>query len=117
MCGTSLTLALQLPLVIVAVGAFVGGFAGQVFVVLWMTTLQTEIPSNMLSRVSAYDHLGSIVLAPLGIVIFGFLYEKFGETPTMTLAVFAIIVPTCLVLLVPEVRNLRKRSLIDQPSS
>src|SRR5262249_56528269 len=47
-----------------AVVTFAHGMCGQIFGVLWNTTLQRKIPSTMLSRVSAYDALGSIGLAP-----------------------------------------------------
>ncbi|XOV89599.1 MAG: MFS transporter [Pseudomonadota bacterium] len=105
--GTSLALALFAPLPVIAFAAFVGGVAGQIFAVIWYTNLQQRIPPNMLSRVSAYDHLGSIALAPLGLVIGGLLFESHGRVPTMSVAVAAVVIPTLLVLLVPEVRRLR----------
>jgi hypothetical protein len=77
---------------------------------LWYTTLQTHVPGNLLSRVSAYDHLGSIALAPLGLVIGGMLFESLGPRPTLLIAVVAILLPTALVLLVPDVRRLRSRT-------
>jgi predicted MFS family arabinose efflux permease len=107
MAPTSLTLAALAPVYVVAVGAFTAGVAGQIFAVLWYTTLQTRVASTMLSRVSAYDHLGSIALAPLGLVIGGILFEAIGPTPTMLIAAGAIILPTICVLLVQDVRTLR----------
>jgi hypothetical protein len=68
------------------------------------------VPSQLLSRVSAYDHLGSIALAPLGIVAGGLLFEAIGPRPTLLIAAAAVIVPTAAVLLVPGVRQLRTRS-------
>ena len=58
--GVSLTLAIPAPVWVIAFAAFIGGVAGQIFAVIWYTTLQMQIPGNMLSRVSAYDHLGSV---------------------------------------------------------
>jgi hypothetical protein len=72
--------------------------------VLWLTTLQRKIPGNMLSRVSAYDHLGSISLAPLGIVAAGFLFERIGHRPTLWIAALAVILPTIAAYSVREVR-------------
>ena len=37
-----------------------------------------KVPEHMLSRVLAYDHLGSIALVTLGIVVFGLIYEMLG---------------------------------------
>jgi hypothetical protein len=59
----------------------------------------------MLSRVSAYDHLGSIALAPLGIVAAGILYESIGYRTTLILAGLAIIIPTALALTLRDVRE------------
>jgi len=108
--GTPLALAPPLPLIAIVGAAFVGGIAGSLFGVLWNTTLQTQVPSQLLSRVSAYDHLGSIALAPLGIVAGGLLFEAIGPRPTLLIAAAAVIVPTAAVLLVPGVRRLRTRS-------
>jgi ABC-type nitrate/sulfonate/bicarbonate transport system permease component len=76
------------------------------FGVFWYTTLQQKVPANMLSRVSAYDHLGSIALAPLGIVLFGLLYESGGHQLTLTVAALVVIVPTLLVFTVQDVRRM-----------
>ena len=58
----------------------------------------------MLSRVSAYDHLGSIALAPLGLVVAGFLFELIGFRTTLIIAALVVIVPTVLAFSVKDVR-------------
>ena len=102
-----LALSMPLPVIWIALTAFINGIAAQMFGVLWNTTLHTQIPAQLLSRVSAYDHLGSIALAPMGVVAAGVLYEVIGGPATLGLTALVIIVPTVLVLLVPGVRNLR----------
>ena len=101
------TLSVPFRLELICLAALVSGLFGQMFGVLWYTTLQKVIPHHMLSRVSAYDHLGSIGLAPLGIVAGGLLFESVGSTYTLLLAAALIILPTILVLLVKDVRELR----------
>jgi MFS family permease len=105
--STSLALSVPLPVWVICVAAWIGGVTGQLFGVLWFTTLHKTIPSHLLSRVAAYDHLGSIALAPLGIVVSGMLYEWIGARPTLLIAAATIIIPTLLVLMVKEVRELR----------
>ena len=105
--STPLLLSVPMAAPIVATGAFVAGFTGQIFGVLWYTTLQTHVPPELLSRVSAYDHLGSIGIAPLGIIAGGFLYESIGFRDTLYLCAALVVVPTLLVLCVREVRELR----------
>lgn len=97
------------PLWAIALGGFVAGIFGQLFGVLWNTTVQQRVAPEALSRVSAYDHVGSIALAPLGIGLMGWVLEAIGPQPTLLFAAGMILVPTCIVLCVPEVRNLRSR--------
>ena len=107
LAALSLALAFSAPLLVATVAAFSGGFAGQMFGIIWYTALQKKIPSEMLSRVSAYDHLGSIALAPLGIVAAGFLYESYGHQVALLVAAALIVVPTAAVLGVKDVRMMQ----------
>jgi len=95
------------PLAWIASGAFVAGVGFEIFGVLWNTALHTHVDPAALSRVSAYDVVGSIALVPLGEVLAGFSVEAFGPPATLLAAAAAIVLPTALVLLVPEVRHLR----------
>ena len=115
-CVVPLGLSVPLSVGLIALLAFVEGIAGQMFAVLWYTTLQKMIAPHMLSRVSAYDHLGSIGLAPLGIVIGGFLFEMIGARETLLIAAATILLPTLCVLGVREVRQLTTRD-VDLPRS
>jgi predicted MFS family arabinose efflux permease len=111
MCLVPLALAPPLGVVLICLAAAIAGIGGQLFGVLWFTTLQQHIPAHLLSRVSAYDHLGSMALAPVGIILAGFGYEFLGARTTLLLAAGAIIAPTLLVLLVKDVRELRRLDL------
>jgi MFS family permease len=95
------------PLPWIAAGAFVAGLGFEVFSVLWNTALHTRVAPEALSRVSAYDAVGSIALVPLGEVLAGFAVDAYGAPTTLLLAAAAIVLPTAAVLLVPEVRHLR----------
>jgi len=99
-------LAIEAPVRWVAAGAFAAGFGGELFSVLWATSLQTHVAPDKLSRVSAYDTLGSIGLAPLGQLGAGVLVGAIGAPATLWACVALVVVPTSLVLLVPEVRRL-----------
>jgi predicted MFS family arabinose efflux permease len=95
------------PLAWIASGAFVAGVGFEIFGVLWNTALHTHVDPAALSRVSAYDVVGSIALVPFGEVLAGFSVEAFGPPATLLAAAAAIVLPTAAVLLVPEVRHLR----------
>jgi hypothetical protein len=58
--------------------------------------------------VSSYDALGSIVFIPLGASIAGPAADRFGVSETLVAVSVVIVVATALVLLIDDVRNLRR---------
>ena len=101
-----LLLAGTAPLGWIAAGAFLAGVGGEMFGVLWNTALHTHVAPEALSRVSAYDIMGSMALAPLGEALAGPLVEWIGAPPTLLLGAALIALPTLAVLGVREVRTL-----------
>jgi MFS family permease len=93
----------------IALGAFLAGFSIEFFGVFWDTALQQQIPHDQLSRVSSYDALGSIVFIPLGAAIAGPAADHFGVGETLVGAALVIVVATAVVLVVDDVRTLRRR--------
>ncbi len=102
-------LALGLPLPVIVGAAAINGIGMELFGVYWYTALHEHVAPQALSRVSAYDALGSLVVSPLGLVAAGPISERIGVDATLWIGVLLIVVPTAVVLLVPEVRNLRSR--------
>lgn len=97
-------------LLMVATGGFFAGAGIELFNVFWNTALHTHVAPEALSRVSAYDVVGSMALAPIGEVFAGTLVASIGAPTTLWYATSLVIAPTALVLLVPEVRRLRDTS-------
>jgi MFS family permease len=110
-------LALSVPLAIVGVvaAAALAGIGIEVFQVLWDTTLQQEIAQEKLSRVSSYDALGSFVLIPLGLAAAGPIAQVVGTRPTILGAAALSLTATLAVLLVRDVRTIRRA--VDFPRS
>jgi predicted MFS family arabinose efflux permease len=102
-------LALPAPLLAVIAAAFVAGVGIETFGVLWDTTMQQEIPQAKLSRLYAYDMLGSIMFVPIGLAVAGPLAEAIGVRDTLWAAFACIELVSLAVLAVPEVRNLTRR--------
>jgi MFS family permease len=73
-----LALALALPQALLLLVALISGTAGALTGVWWETTLACHIPPGSLSRVSAWDHMGSLALMPLGFAVAGPLANAFG---------------------------------------
>ena len=60
--------------------------------------MQQEIPPNLLSRLSAYDYLGSQALAPAGTALAGPLAASFGTAPILVaggVGIIALTIPVC----------------------
>jgi MFS family permease len=109
----ALAAGVALPVVVAA--ALVNGIAMELFGVFWYTALHEHVAPEALSRVSAYDALGSVACTPMGLVAAGPLAAAIGVNATLWVGVALIIVPTALVLLVPEVRTLRAKYVNESP--
>jgi hypothetical protein len=93
----------------VALAAFVAGVGVEFFEVNWATTLQQEIPTDKLSRVSSYDWLGSFALVPLGTVLVGPLAAAIGLSATLWVASGIVLSASLATLAVGDVRRLTSR--------
>jgi hypothetical protein len=106
-------LAVPLPLPLDLAAAALAGACVEVYSVNWATTLQQEIPPDKLSRVSAYDTLGGYALTPVGTAVAGPLAAAFGTTVVMTAGGALIAILPLLILLVPDVRRMRRRIIVS----
>ena len=88
------TLAADVPLAWVCAAAFATGIGAEIFGVNWATTMQQEIPANLLSRLSAYDILGSQALAPAGTAVAGPLAAAFGTRTVLAVGGVLIVAIT-----------------------
>lgn len=100
-------LAARAPLAVIATGSFVSGVSIAMFTTLWTTTMQREIPSEVLSRVSAYDWFGSLVFLPIGMALIGPISKLFGFTDTIVGATGLMVAFVAVTLAVPSVTQLR----------
>jgi MFS family permease len=103
----ALAVPLAVPLDVIA--AAIAGGSFEVYSISWAITVQQEIPPDRLSRVSSYEALGSYALAPVGMAIAGPLATSFGTARVLTVAGGLMILLPVLVLLLPEVRQMRRR--------
>ncbi|WP_461030929.1 MFS transporter, partial [Streptomyces sparsus] len=94
---------------------FATGITLEVFAVTWMTALHQEIPEEKFSRVSAYDWLGSIALVPLATALAGPAEHVAGRSTALWACSALIVLLTAAVLLVPDVRRLRRRPATARP--
>lgn len=105
-----LLLASGVPAIVIAAAAVATGVGIELFSVFWELSLQQHVPADKLSRVSSYDALGSWVFMPVGYAITGPIAAAIGVEETLWLASGVVVVATSIVLAVPDVRNLRRKS-------
>jgi predicted MFS family arabinose efflux permease len=110
-------LAFALPLPVVAAGAFAWGVAIELFMVLWFTALQTHIPREALSRVSAYDAMGSLMFGPIGLALAGPVVSAWGLQAGFLLAALVAAVAIGASLFSRSVRGLRLTSVVAGPAA
>ncbi|MEV7027882.1 MFS transporter, partial [Kitasatospora sp. NPDC093558] len=110
-------LALAAPLPVLIAAMFLSGVGVTVFGVNWMVALQQEIPAEMFSRVCAYDHLGSLSLAPLGIALAGPASDALGLSGALWACAVISTLLSAAVLLEPQVRRLTRRTTAGTPAA
>ncbi|MEU8606804.1 MFS transporter [Actinoplanes sp. NPDC048791] len=98
-----------MPVMVVAAAAVVGS-AGMTYInEVWDTTVQQVIPETVISRVSSYEALISVVIMPMGYAATGPVAERLGDTPTLLGAATLILLSTGALILVPEIRQVRQQ--------
>jgi MFS family permease len=102
-----LALAYVAPVPVIAAGAFLGGASFAVFDTQWQTTMQREVPREVLSRVSAYDWFGSLVFLPLGYAIAGPVASVLGMRAVFVAGSAYMCASVAVALFIPSVRNMR----------
>lgn len=109
-------LAARAPVWSIAASMFSAGVATDIFGVLWATTMQREIPEDVLSRVSSYDAFGSLAFAPLGLLVAGPLAVAVGTSRALAGCAVLVVLATAVALLSPQVRSLRAPGDGDAPA-
>jgi hypothetical protein len=82
----------------IALAAIAAGFGVEIFGVCWDTAVQQHIPQRALSRVYAYDMLGSVAFVPVGLAVAGPLADAVGQDATLY-GFAGVIVAGCVLML------------------
>jgi MFS family permease len=96
------------PLSVLYPAMAVAGFGIGVFAVWWETALAQRIPAHLLSRVSAWDWMGSVSLLPAGYLLTGPVAHAIGEVHVMVGGGLIGLVASVLGLLPRSTRTLRR---------
>ena len=108
-----LVLAAEPAVLLLVLTAFVAGASIELFGIGWDLSMQQHVPPHLLSRVYAYDALGSLVAIPIGQVLAGPLAAAVGVREAVALCGLAVMVAGGLAIAVPAVRRLERTDLPD----
>jgi MFS family permease len=108
MSGYLLLFALPVPTAVIALGSFAAVLSIVVANTLWETVLQSEVPQEVLSRVSSYDWAISLVFMPIGFALWGPISDWVGVQTAFVAAALVSAAAKVGPAAVPQVRNLRR---------
>ena len=108
MAAYVLLFALSLPTVVIALGSFAAFVSIVVGNTLWETVLQSEIPQDVLSRVSSYDWAISLVFMPIGFALWGPISDLVGVDTALVAAALVSAGAKLGPLAVRELRDMRR---------
>jgi len=96
---------------------FVAGAGMQVFILGWDLAMQENIDESMLSRVSAYDGVGSFVAMPVGQLIYGPIGDAFGYREVFVVSGIVYAAICVLTLASRSVRDLGRPAAAKQAAT
>ena len=102
-----LVLAKPFPLIAICVAAFFWGVTLDLWGTMWGTAFQRTIPREALSRASAFDGLGTMLLRPVGLAIAAPLAGVFGVSHTMLIFAGISLLVIGILLTLPAVWNMQ----------
>jgi MFS family permease len=114
---TDAVFALGAPLALVLAGAVTLGFGFSLLGVWWDTALARNIPAHALSRVFAWDWMGSFALLPLGFALAGPLASSFGARTVLGVGSGIGFVLLALALIPRSTRKLGRVAEFAGPSA
>ncbi|MYW62893.1 MFS transporter [Streptomyces sp. SID8379] len=87
-------------------GCVVAGAGMSFWGVMWATSVQTQVPRDVLNRIHAYDVAGSLAMAPVGQSLAGPAAAAFGTHHVLLAGGAVTLLCALALLLIPAVRGL-----------
>jgi MFS family permease len=89
-----------------AIGAAVAGAGMSFWGVMWATSVQTQVPPDVLNRIHAYDVAGSLAMMPVGQALAGPAADAVGAGHVLLIAAATSLAVAAALLAVPAIRDL-----------
>ncbi|WP_239161375.1 MFS transporter [Acrocarpospora phusangensis] len=102
-----LIIALRLPLPYLVGGMVLAGASWAFWSVMWATSVQTQVPGEVLNRVTAYEVAGSVLSIPIGQSLAPVAGEWLGAENVLMFGFATGLAGIAVLIATPAVRNLR----------
>ncbi|QTE02284.1 MFS transporter [Streptomyces cyanogenus] len=89
-----------------AAGAVLAGAGMSFWGVMWATTVQTQVPADVLNRIHAYEVAGSLAMMPVGQALAGPAAGALGAGHVLLAAGAVSVLVAAILLAVPPIRDL-----------
>ncbi|GAA2805097.1 MFS transporter [Kitasatospora paracochleata] len=99
-------LALDLPPALLAAAQLASGAGITFWGVMWATSVQTQVPGEVLNRIHAYEVAGSVCMFPVGAALAGPAAEAFGPRQVLAGGGAVTLLVAAALLLTPPIRRL-----------
>ncbi|WP_407988880.1 MFS transporter [Kitasatospora sp. CMC57] len=96
------------PVWLLAAAQVVVGIGLTFWSVMWATSVQTQVPGEVLNRIHAYEVAGSVCMFPIGSALSGPAVEAFGATRVLQVGIVVSFLVVAALLLTRPVRTLRR---------
>ena len=103
-----LAIALHVALPALLVAAGLSGFAWAFWSIQWQTSVQTQVPPQMLNRMTSYEVLGSDASLPIGQALAGPVAGAVGAERVLGTSVVVGVLGCATLLMIPAVRRLNR---------
>ncbi|WP_425244632.1 MFS transporter [Streptomyces citrinus] len=98
-------------------GCLVAGTGMSFWGVMWATSVQTQVPHEVLNRIHAYDVAGSLAMAPVGQALAGPASGAFGTRHVLLAGGVVTLLSATALLAIPGVRNLVRADARPTPAT
>ncbi|AYA20947.1 MFS transporter [Streptomyces alfalfae] len=105
-CAFPVSVGAGLDVPLMAAGAAVAGAGASFWGVMWATSVQTQVPPDVLNRIHAYDVAGSLAMLPVGQALAGPAASAFGAEAVLITGGAMTVVVVLALLSVPAIRGL-----------
>ncbi|MFD0395413.1 MFS transporter [Streptomyces nogalater] len=104
--GFPATVGAGLGVPAMAAGAALAGAGMSFWGVMWATTVQTQVPADVLNRIHAYDVAGSLAMMPVGQALAGPAAGALGTGHVLLTAAAVSLIVAVILLATPAIRDL-----------